>query len=311
MTGTVRRVSFFKIAAYAALCLVALYGQTSDNELSLWLSAMEGDSKALKSLKERADKGVAFAQFRLGVIYDTGQGAPMDKGQAVGWYKLAADQGLAIAQYNLAKKYAEGDGVSQDETLASEWFKRAAAGGVTAATLAPPPISAEPKVGDWTLFDRVSKMDNTRAITLHANSDDRRVALIVGCENRSVRLAFVSNHGFRLGDINCNTVTNGTAGWLGGGRCVNQTLVRWRFEPLAVLSTYWLERTENSEGARFDTLWKKQVGLIADSDLVRVEFTSIRGDVIEKEIPVKGLKDALPKLAPAGCAITVKPGKRR
>ena len=48
-----------------------------------------------------AEKGFAFAQFNLGVLYDNGQGLPQDDAQAIAWYRKAAEQGLPQAQVNL------------------------------------------------------------------------------------------------------------------------------------------------------------------------------------------------------------------
>ena len=51
--------------------------------------------------KRDAERGLAFAQVNLGLMYDTGYGVPENKAEAVRWYRLAAEQGNAVAQYNL------------------------------------------------------------------------------------------------------------------------------------------------------------------------------------------------------------------
>jgi len=43
-------------------------------------------------LKADAEKGVARAQFRLGMMYDFGYGVQKDDQEAVKWYRLAAEQ---------------------------------------------------------------------------------------------------------------------------------------------------------------------------------------------------------------------------
>jgi TPR repeat protein len=48
-----------------------------------------------------AEQGDASAQFKLGEMYDNGQGVPQDDKQAMHWYRKAADQGDAIAQINV------------------------------------------------------------------------------------------------------------------------------------------------------------------------------------------------------------------
>lgn len=166
------------------------------------------------------------------------------------------------------------------------------------------------KIGDWNVTDSTSQMDGKRTIMLLAGAGGNAATLAISCVSGRLGMSFVSSRGFRLGDIDCNPMTNGTQGWLGGGRCVTQTLVRWRYNPAGILNTYWIERSESAEVARFDTLWKKQIGMIADSSSIRVEFTGIDGKLNEIEFGISGLREALPELAPAGCRISVK-GKKK
>lgn len=69
-----------------------------------------------------AEKGYAFAQFNLGVLYDRGQGVPQDDALAMQWYQKAAEQGLPQAQVNLAIMYEEGQGVPVDTVRAYFWY---------------------------------------------------------------------------------------------------------------------------------------------------------------------------------------------
>ena len=78
------------------------------------------------ALAERAEQGDADAQFRLGVMYDIGQGVPQDEAKAAAWYKKAAEQGDADAQLNLGLMYDNGRGVPQDEVRAVAWYRKAA-----------------------------------------------------------------------------------------------------------------------------------------------------------------------------------------
>ena len=55
----------------------------------------------VEALKAKAEQGDASAQFRLGFMYNTGEGVPQDDAEAVKWYRLAAEQGDASAQFNL------------------------------------------------------------------------------------------------------------------------------------------------------------------------------------------------------------------
>ena len=49
-----------------------------------------------------AKQGQVDAQFRLGVMYDEGQGVSQDQQEAVKWFHLAADLGYVSAQFRLA-----------------------------------------------------------------------------------------------------------------------------------------------------------------------------------------------------------------
>jgi hypothetical protein len=81
----------------------------------------------LEQTRALAEQGNALAQWRLGVMYDNGEGVPEDDAEAVRWYRLAAEQGLVPAQFNLGVKYANGRGVPQDYVLAYMWWNLAAA----------------------------------------------------------------------------------------------------------------------------------------------------------------------------------------
>ena len=90
------------------------------------------DAKATLSA---ALSGDAAAQYRLGEMYDLGQGVAQDYAQAVAWYRRAAEQGHAPAQFALAEMYKNGDGVTKDLTQAVKWYRRAADGGSAGAQL--------------------------------------------------------------------------------------------------------------------------------------------------------------------------------
>ncbi|HRW65584.1 MAG TPA: tetratricopeptide repeat protein [Candidatus Competibacter sp.] len=73
-------------------------------------------------IRPLAEKGFAFAQFNLGVLYDNGQGLPQDDVQAISWYRKAAEQGLPQAQVNLGIMYEQGEGVPADKVEAYFWY---------------------------------------------------------------------------------------------------------------------------------------------------------------------------------------------
>ena len=86
---------------------------------------------AVKSLTQAAEKGQAVAQYRLGTLYERGQGVPADAAKAVHWYELAANQGNRKAMHNLAVAYASGAGGKKDMAEAARWFAKAAALGLS------------------------------------------------------------------------------------------------------------------------------------------------------------------------------------
>src|SRR6185295_10646515 len=73
-----------------------------------------------------ADRGFAFAQFNLGLLYYSGEGVPQDHAEAVKWYRKAAEQSFARAQFNLGLMYAKGETVPKDYVLAHLWCNLAA-----------------------------------------------------------------------------------------------------------------------------------------------------------------------------------------
>ena len=87
------------------------------------------DEGQIKLLEIAARRGLAEAQYELGVAYDRGLGVTQNHATAAGWYHRAAEQGLTDAQYNLATFYDEGLGTPRDIALAREWYGRAADAG--------------------------------------------------------------------------------------------------------------------------------------------------------------------------------------
>jgi TPR repeat protein len=70
-----------------------------------------------------ADKGVAAAQNRLGVMYDMGKGVTRDYEEAMLWFRKAANQGYAAAQFNLGFENEVGLGNYAESV---QWYERAA-----------------------------------------------------------------------------------------------------------------------------------------------------------------------------------------
>ena len=86
----------------------------------------EDNVEAVRRYRLAALEGLAAAQYRLGYMYDYGEGVPEDDIEAVRWYRLAAKQGDADAQLNLGAMYDEGAGVLEDDAEAVVWYRLAA-----------------------------------------------------------------------------------------------------------------------------------------------------------------------------------------
>ncbi len=99
-------------------------------------------SKALEVVRNAAERGMPWAQLRLGIYYNFGYGVEVDIPEAVKWYKKAARQlvegkwaegyivgatgkygyfgqknDALIAQFRLADIYSGGEGIEQDLIL--------------------------------------------------------------------------------------------------------------------------------------------------------------------------------------------------
>jgi len=128
---------FRALAMVALLTLVAIRGAAVAGPLEDAEAAYgRGDyATAIPLFLLLADKGDATAQYRLGHLYDAGNGVTQDYAQAVRWYRLAADQGIAAAQFGLGTMYENGHNVPQDFVLAHMWFNLSASRGNQAAAL--------------------------------------------------------------------------------------------------------------------------------------------------------------------------------
>ncbi|HVW75467.1 MAG TPA: hypothetical protein VHC39_17645 [Rhizomicrobium sp.] len=83
--------------------------------------------EAIKYLTQAAEKGQAVAQYRLGTLYEHGQGVAADPAKAAHWYELAANQGNRKAMHNLAVFYAS----EKDMANAARWFAKASTLGLS------------------------------------------------------------------------------------------------------------------------------------------------------------------------------------
>ena len=92
--------------------------------------------------RSAAQKGFANAQYALGFLHETGQGAPLNQKEAASWFQKAALQGHALSQYDLGQRYYLGVGVSKDLIQAYKWLTLAAKQGQPDARRKLPEVEA-------------------------------------------------------------------------------------------------------------------------------------------------------------------------
>ena len=101
--------------------------------LSFGLFSTANYAQSLIETQRMAEQGDAAAQYKLGIMYATGEGVAQDAKQAVTWYRKAAEQDNAWAQLLLGGMYSNGEGVAQDAKQAVTWYRKAAEQGLAAA----------------------------------------------------------------------------------------------------------------------------------------------------------------------------------
>ena len=129
------------------------YGEGVDKDTELaakWRckAAEQGDEKFIKWCLDIAHRGSAETQYKLGKLFQRGQGVEQDDDSAARWICSAAKKGLsearkgcqkmassgaAAAQYHLGVMLARGSGVLQDIGSAHMWLNIAAANGFSDA----------------------------------------------------------------------------------------------------------------------------------------------------------------------------------
>jgi len=87
-------------------------------------------AEAFKWLTQAAAQNQAVAQYRLGTLYERGQGVAANSATAASWYLKSANQGNRLAMYNLAVALANKSLGRQDLPEAARWFSKAASVGL-------------------------------------------------------------------------------------------------------------------------------------------------------------------------------------
>ncbi len=83
--------------------------------------------------RESAKSGNAEARYRMGLLYERGDGVDQSDSDASVWYGMAAEQGHAKAQYRIGLMYEEGRGVVESIPKAMKWYTEAAGQGYAEA----------------------------------------------------------------------------------------------------------------------------------------------------------------------------------
>lgn len=80
--------------------------------------------KALEWYKKAASQNNAWAQYRIGRLYEYGLGVPQDYIKAMEWYKKASAQNHVNAQDAIGRLYDMGQGMSIEDKEAMEWLEK-------------------------------------------------------------------------------------------------------------------------------------------------------------------------------------------
>ena len=123
--GSIVRQTLVSLFAVALIATAAAAGARSPMEQG-WAAYERGDYElAVELIRPYAEDGDPEAQFKLGRMYQEGQGVQKDHGEAAKWYRRSAEAGQPFAQNNLGVMYKHGRGVKQDNVQAYFWFSLA------------------------------------------------------------------------------------------------------------------------------------------------------------------------------------------
>lgn len=95
-----------------------VYGNSNDN-------GPEDRAEQIEWLRRGAERGVANAQFQLGLAYALGYGGKEDLVSAAKWLEKAAEHDMHAAQWILGDFYYNGQGVKRDIHKARELYQKA------------------------------------------------------------------------------------------------------------------------------------------------------------------------------------------
>lgn len=83
-------------------------------------------AQAMQWYQKAAQLNNSDAITSIGYMFNKAHGVKQDYVEAVKWYRKAAEMGNAIAQFNLGVSYKYGEGVKKDYTEAMRWYRLSA-----------------------------------------------------------------------------------------------------------------------------------------------------------------------------------------
>ena len=117
-----------------------LVRQAQDGDLSAMISIysnyldfQDGAAKqkeALVWLHKAGELSEPEAEYKLGFLYEHGEGVPKNDLQAFRWYQRSAEHNYVEAQFSLGYSYEHGKGVNQNHLMAVVWYQKAAEQGL-------------------------------------------------------------------------------------------------------------------------------------------------------------------------------------
>jgi TPR repeat protein len=91
----------------------------------VWL-ATETKEARFQYIRFRAEKGDAQAEYRLGLVFETGEHGEKSDYEAHRWFLRAAFQGVAAAQAKVSEYCRQGRAVAKNDEEAFKWCRKAA-----------------------------------------------------------------------------------------------------------------------------------------------------------------------------------------
>lgn len=122
------RTRFFRL--WEVLVLVLCISAASAKFASAATAQKKGIDAALLA---KANAGDAEAQYKIGNMYNFGDGVRRDYAQALVWYRKGAEQGDPKSEFQFGGLYHLGHGVPQDDAQGFAWIMKAAEQGHTDA----------------------------------------------------------------------------------------------------------------------------------------------------------------------------------